>query len=128
WRLAGIFDIAAIGFGAPSLIGRFDRVRTAALSQKILAAIAERRTATIIFDITGVEGVDQRTVAELLDLARAVRLLAVGATSGASAARPRQPPPSDRAPLADGRRLGRGGAAWVEQAYATRREGWKWRP
>jgi len=57
------------------LIGRFDTARIAALSQKILAAIAERRTATVIFDITGVDVVDQRNVAELLDLARAVRLL-----------------------------------------------------
>lgn len=57
------------------LIGLFDSVRAAALSQKILAAIASQRAETIIFDITGVEVLDQRTIAELLQLTGAVRLL-----------------------------------------------------
>jgi rsbT co-antagonist protein RsbR len=57
------------------LIGQFDSARAAALSQKILAAIASQRAETVIFDITGVAVVDQRTIAELLELAGAVRLL-----------------------------------------------------
>ena len=57
------------------LIGRFDSARAAALSEKILAAIASQRATTAIFDITGVDVVDQDTIAELLRLAGAVRLL-----------------------------------------------------
>jgi len=57
------------------LIGQFDSARTAVLSQKVLTAIADQRAKTIIFDITGVEVIDQRTIAELLELAGAVRLL-----------------------------------------------------
>jgi rsbT co-antagonist protein RsbR len=57
------------------LIGLFDSARAAALSQKILAAIASQRAETVIFDITGVAVVDQRTIVELLQLAGAVRLL-----------------------------------------------------
>jgi rsbT co-antagonist protein RsbR len=57
------------------LIGMFDSARAAALSQKILAAITDQRAETVIFDITGVAVVDQRTIAELLQLAGAVRLL-----------------------------------------------------
>ncbi len=57
------------------LIGLFDSARAAVLSQKILAAIANQHAETVIFDITGVEVVDQRIIAELLQLAGAVRLL-----------------------------------------------------
>ncbi len=57
------------------LIGQFDSARAAALSEKILAAITNQRAETVIFDITGVAVVDQRTIAELLQLAGAVRLL-----------------------------------------------------
>jgi rsbT co-antagonist protein RsbR len=57
------------------LIGLFDSARAAVLSQKILAAITSQRADTVIFDITGVEVVDQRTIAELLQLTGAVRLL-----------------------------------------------------
>jgi rsbT co-antagonist protein RsbR len=57
------------------LIGRFDSGRAASLSQKILAAIASQRAKIVIFDVTGVEVVDQRTIADLLQLAGAVRLL-----------------------------------------------------
>jgi rsbT co-antagonist protein RsbR len=57
------------------LIGRFDSARAAALSQKILAAIADQRAETVIFDVTGVDVVDQHTITDLLQLAGAVRLL-----------------------------------------------------
>ena len=57
------------------LIGLFDSARAAALSEKILAAITNQRAETVIFDITGVAVVNQRTIAELLQLAGAVRLL-----------------------------------------------------
>jgi anti-anti-sigma regulatory factor len=57
------------------LIGLFDSARAAALSEKILTAIMNQRAETVIFDITGVDMVDQRTIAELLQLAQAVRLL-----------------------------------------------------
>jgi rsbT co-antagonist protein RsbR len=57
------------------LIGQFDSVRAAALSQKVLTAIADQRAEAVIFDITGVGVIDQRTIAELLELAGAVRLL-----------------------------------------------------
>jgi rsbT co-antagonist protein RsbR len=57
------------------LIGLFDSARAAALSEKILTAIASQRAETVIFDITGVAAADQRTIAELLQLAGAVRLL-----------------------------------------------------
>jgi rsbT co-antagonist protein RsbR len=57
------------------LIGLFDSARAAVLSEKILAAITSQRAETVIFDITGVAAVDQRTIAALLELAGAVRLL-----------------------------------------------------
>jgi len=57
------------------LIGQFDRARAAVLSEKILAAIANQRAETVIFDITGMAVVDQSTIAALLELAGAVRLL-----------------------------------------------------
>jgi len=57
------------------LIGLFDSARAAALSQKILTAVASQRAETIIFDITGVEVLDERTIVDLLQLAEAVRLL-----------------------------------------------------
>src|SRR5262249_40875238 len=57
------------------LIGLFDSARATTFSEKILAAIADQRAETVIFDITGVEVADQRTIVELLQLAEAVRLL-----------------------------------------------------
>jgi anti-anti-sigma regulatory factor len=57
------------------LIGQFDSARAAALSQKILNAITSQRATTVIFDITGIGAVDQRTITDLLQLAGAVRLL-----------------------------------------------------
>jgi len=57
------------------LIGRFDQARMAALSEKILATIVAQRAKTVIFDITGIDVVDQRTIAELLTLTGALRLL-----------------------------------------------------
>jgi rsbT co-antagonist protein RsbR len=57
------------------LIGLFDSVRAAALSQKILTAIADQRAETVSFDITGVAVIHQHTIVELLRLARTVRLL-----------------------------------------------------
>jgi rsbT co-antagonist protein RsbR len=63
------------GVLAAPLIGQFDSARAAALSQKVLSAITNQRATTVIFDITGVQVIDQHTIAELLELAGAVRLL-----------------------------------------------------
>jgi anti-anti-sigma regulatory factor len=57
------------------LIGSFDGERAAVLSQKVLKAIADQRAKTVIFDITGMEAIDQPTTEALLRMAEAVRLL-----------------------------------------------------
>lgn len=57
------------------LIGLFDSARAAALRDKILAAVDRQRAKTVIFDLTGMDIVDPHTVAELLQLSAAVRLL-----------------------------------------------------
>lgn len=61
------------------IVGRLDRVRAAALLERVLAAVAERRARTVVLDVTGVAEIDVEATHGLLQVARAVRLLGAAA-------------------------------------------------
>ena len=57
------------------LVGRIDRVRAAALLERLLAGVVARRATAVILDVTGVSVVDAEVAASLIQAARAVKLL-----------------------------------------------------
>lgn len=57
------------------LMGNVDSERTTELMERMLAEVTRVRARHAILDLTGVEVVDARTAAYLLDLVRAIRLL-----------------------------------------------------
>lgn len=57
------------------LIGRIDRVRAAALLERLLEGVVARRATAAILDITGVPVVDAEVAASVQQAAQAVRLL-----------------------------------------------------
>jgi rsbT co-antagonist protein RsbR len=57
------------------VIGIMDTARAVEASDRLLAAVAERRARLVIVDITGVEVMDTQTTAYLIRLAKAVELL-----------------------------------------------------
>lgn len=63
------------GVLAVPLVGRIDRVRAAALLERLLSAVVERRASVAILDITGVPVVDAEVAASLVQAAHAVKLL-----------------------------------------------------
>lgn len=57
------------------LMGSVDGERTTELMERMLAEVARKRARHAILDLTGVEVVDARTAAYIIDLVRAIRLL-----------------------------------------------------
>lgn len=57
------------------MIGAIDQQRAAAVMEDLLGAVSRTQARFAIVDLTGVEAVDTRTAAYLLDLIRAVQLL-----------------------------------------------------
>lgn len=57
------------------LIGTLDRQRSAHMMELLLSAVATRRAELVIVDLTGIEDLDAQTLAQLVNVARAIRLL-----------------------------------------------------
>lgn len=74
-------DIVAV-----PLIGRIERAEALALTEKLLAAVVERRARWALIDLTGVDAIDADTTACLIQLVRAVAL--VGARCVLTGVRP----------------------------------------
>lgn len=60
--------------GVP-ILGAMDEPRAAALTARVLAAIAERQVRGVVLDLSGLEAVDPRTADRLLGIIRAIGLL-----------------------------------------------------
>lgn len=71
---APIIEIGERALAVP-LVGALDEARAAQIMSRLLAAVADRRAASIIIDLTGVERLDEASAARLTTIARAVRLL-----------------------------------------------------
>jgi anti-anti-sigma regulatory factor len=82
---APILDIGRGAVAVP-LIGRMDPERTGEISRRLLPAIVERRAQRVIFDLTGLGGVDAAFAESLVALIRAAALL--GARSILSGIKP----------------------------------------
>jgi rsbT co-antagonist protein RsbR len=61
------------------IVGRLDPARAAALLERLLAGVAERRARATILDLTGVQDLDAAAASGLLRAASAVRLLGAAA-------------------------------------------------
>jgi rsbT co-antagonist protein RsbR len=57
------------------IIGVMDSDRSAQMMDQLLSAVADKRAAHVIIDVTGVDIMDSRTLNHLVSMAKAVRLL-----------------------------------------------------
>jgi rsbT co-antagonist protein RsbR len=71
---APILEIGEGVIGVP-LVGTLDDERTAALTERLLRTITERRVLHVILDLTGIEAVDISTADRLIGIVKAIGLL-----------------------------------------------------
>jgi rsbT co-antagonist protein RsbR len=74
-RLSAPILEAAPGVLLLPLVGRLDGERAAQIAERLLRAIAERPTRTVLFDVTGVEAADEASIAALVGIIRAAGLM-----------------------------------------------------
>lgn len=86
-RLSAPILEAAPGVLLLPLVGRLDGERAAQIAERLLQTLARRSTRAVVFDLTGMEAADDRSIAALVGILRAAglmgaRCLLSGATPG----------------------------------------------